>query len=106
MSSLLPPLLHWLHEYGYPVLWLTVLIAAVGVPLPIGLVLLAVGAFFARLRIRSLLGGKRQLAHCIFGVCLDAVPGHSPGQALAKKPYNRDKERKHWRTRARGPLLL
>ncbi len=30
MSSLLPFLLHWLHEYGYPMLWLTVFIAAVG----------------------------------------------------------------------------
>jgi membrane-associated protein len=45
MSSLLPLLLHWLHEYGYPMLWLTVFIAAVGIPLPISLVLLGVGAF-------------------------------------------------------------
>ena len=44
MSSLLPLLLHGLHEYGYPMLWLTVFIAAVGIPLPISLVLLAVGA--------------------------------------------------------------
>jgi membrane-associated protein len=44
MSSLLPLLLHRLHEYGYPMLWLSVFIAAVGVPLPIGLLLLAVGA--------------------------------------------------------------
>ncbi len=48
MSSLLPLLLHWLHEYGYPMLWLTVFIAAVGVPLPISLVLLAAGAFAVR----------------------------------------------------------
>lgn len=45
MISLLPLLLHWLHDYGYPVLWLTVFIAAVGIPLPTSLVLLAVGAF-------------------------------------------------------------
>ncbi len=45
MISLLPLLLHRLHEYGYPVLWLSVFIAAVGVPLPIGLLLLAAGAF-------------------------------------------------------------
>ena len=45
MNSLLPFLLHWLQAYGYPALWLTVFIAAVGVPLPIGLVLLATGAF-------------------------------------------------------------
>ncbi len=45
MSSLLPLLLHGLHEYGYPALWLTVFIAAIGIPLPTSLVLLAVGAF-------------------------------------------------------------
>jgi membrane-associated protein len=45
MISLLPLLLHWLHEYGYPVLWLTIFIAAIGIPLPVGLLLLAVGAF-------------------------------------------------------------
>ena len=45
MNALLPFLLNWLHAYGYPALWLTVFIAAVGVPLPIGLVLLATGAF-------------------------------------------------------------
>lgn len=48
MNSLLPLLLHWLHEYGYPVLWVIVFIAAVGLPLPTGLVLLASGAFAAR----------------------------------------------------------
>jgi membrane protein DedA with SNARE-associated domain len=48
MSSLLLLLLHWLHEYGYPVLWLTVFIGAVGFPLPINLALLAVGAIAAR----------------------------------------------------------
>ena len=48
MSSLHPLLLHWLHEYGYPVLWLTVFIAAIGLPPPTSLVLLAAGAFAAR----------------------------------------------------------
>ncbi len=47
MSSLLLLLLHWLHGYGYPVLWLIVFIAAVGLPLPTSLVLLAAGAFAA-----------------------------------------------------------
>jgi hypothetical protein len=42
MSSLLPLLLHGLHEYDYPVLWLTVFIAAIGLLLPTSLVLLAV----------------------------------------------------------------
>jgi membrane-associated protein len=48
MSSLLPLLLNWLHEVGYPVLWLTVFISAIGLPLPTSLVLLAAGAIAAR----------------------------------------------------------
>lgn len=48
MNSLLPLLLHWLHVYGYPMLWLIVFVAAVGVPLPTSLVLLAAGAFAGR----------------------------------------------------------
>ena len=47
MSALLPSLLDWLQLYGYPVLWLTVFIAAVGLPLPTSFVLLASGAFAA-----------------------------------------------------------
>jgi membrane-associated protein len=45
MSSLLPFLLHWLQKFGYPMLWLTVFVAAVGLPLPTSLILLAAGAF-------------------------------------------------------------
>src|SRR5437764_13774514 len=48
MSSLHPLLLHLLHEYGYPVLWVTVFISAIGLPLPTSLVLLAAGAIAAR----------------------------------------------------------
>jgi membrane-associated protein len=48
MNPLLPLLLHGLHEYGYAALWLTVFIAAVGLPLPISLLLLAAGAFAVR----------------------------------------------------------
>jgi membrane-associated protein len=48
MSSFHPLLLHLLHEYGYPVLWLTVFISAIGLPLPTSLVLLAAGAIAAR----------------------------------------------------------
>jgi membrane-associated protein len=45
MSELLTPLLTFLQSYGYPALWLSVFIAAIGVPLPTALVLLAAGAF-------------------------------------------------------------
>src|SRR5579859_3466520 len=44
MSTLLPLLMSWLQEYGYPVLWLSIFVAAIGVPLPISLVLLGAGA--------------------------------------------------------------
>lgn len=45
MSTLLPTLISWLQQYGYPALWLSIFIAAFGVPLPTNLVLLAAGAF-------------------------------------------------------------
>jgi membrane-associated protein len=47
LSTVLPLLLSWLQEYGYPALWLSIFVASMGVPLPIGLVLLAAGAFAA-----------------------------------------------------------
>jgi len=47
VSALLPNLIDLLQQYGYPVLWLFVFIAAVGLPLPTSLVLLASGAFAA-----------------------------------------------------------
>ena len=46
-NSLLPYLLTLLQEYGYPTLWLSVFIGALGIPLPNTLVLLAAGAFAA-----------------------------------------------------------
>jgi len=47
MSILLPTLLNSVQQYGYAALWLAIFIAAVGVPLPVSLVLLAAGAFSA-----------------------------------------------------------
>lgn len=47
MSALLSALLTFFQTYGYLALWVSVFIAAVGVPLPINLVLLATGAFAA-----------------------------------------------------------
>ncbi|GCE10271.1 DedA family protein [Tengunoibacter tsumagoiensis] len=47
MNILLPWLLNWLQLYGYPALWMTIFVAAIGLPLPISLVLLAAGAFSA-----------------------------------------------------------
>ena len=47
MSSVLPTLLNLLQEIGYPALWGIVFVAAAGIPLPIGLTLLAAGYFAA-----------------------------------------------------------
>ncbi len=47
MSVFLTSLLSILQTYGYPALWVSIFIAAVGVPLPVSLVLLAAGAFAA-----------------------------------------------------------
>ena len=47
MNNILPFLLTWLQEYSYPILWLSVFVGALGIPLPNTLVLLAAGAFAA-----------------------------------------------------------
>jgi membrane-associated protein len=47
MNALLPTLLDWLQQIGYPVLGMTVFVAAAGMPLPTSLLLLASGAFAA-----------------------------------------------------------
>ncbi|HKV56927.1 MAG TPA: VTT domain-containing protein, partial [Ktedonobacteraceae bacterium] len=47
MNGTLTGLLNNLQAFGYPALWVSIFIAAVGLPLPIVLVLLAAGAFAA-----------------------------------------------------------
>ena len=47
MSNLLSLLLTFLQNYGYVALWITIFVAAVGIPIPITLLLLAAGAFAA-----------------------------------------------------------
>ena len=47
MSNILSLLLTFLQSYGYLALWITVYVAAVGIPIPITLLLLAAGAFAA-----------------------------------------------------------
>jgi membrane-associated protein len=47
LSTLFPIIITWLQFYGYPVLWLCVFVAAIGIPLPISLLLLSTGAFAA-----------------------------------------------------------
>jgi membrane-associated protein len=47
VSSLLSLVLTFLQSYGYLALWITVYVAAVGIPIPITFLLLAAGAFAA-----------------------------------------------------------
>lgn len=47
MNGLLPILISWLQDYGYPALWCTIFVASIGLPLPISFVLLGAGAFAA-----------------------------------------------------------
>lgn len=47
MSAFLPIIISWIQQFGYPALWLSIFVAAVGIPLPISLILLAAGAFAA-----------------------------------------------------------
>jgi membrane-associated protein len=47
MSAFLPLLVSWIQQFGYPALWLSIFVAAIGIPLPISFVLLAAGAFAA-----------------------------------------------------------
>ncbi len=47
MTAFLPVLISWVEQAGYPALWLSIFVAAVGIPLPISFVLLAIGAFAA-----------------------------------------------------------
>ena len=47
MSVFLSSLLGVMQAYGYPALWVSIFVAAVGFPLPVSLVLLAAGAFAA-----------------------------------------------------------
>jgi len=47
MSNLLSTILTLFQDYGYPALWISVFVAAIGLPIPVVLVLLAAGAFAA-----------------------------------------------------------
>lgn len=47
MNFFLTALLNNMQAFGYPALWLSIFVAATGIPLPIALVLLAAGAFAA-----------------------------------------------------------
>jgi membrane-associated protein len=77
MNTLVPLLINWLQQYGYPALWACVFIASVGVPLPINLVYLAAGAFVS-------LGDFNLFLLIIIGTSA-SVSGDTIGYLLGRK---------------------
>lgn len=77
MSVFLAPLLTFLEAYGYPVLWLTTFVAAIGIPLPLTLVLLAAGAFSAQ--------GDFNVALLAVIAVSAAIPGDCVGYLIGRR---------------------
>jgi len=92
MSNLLSLLLTLLQNYGYLALWITVYVAAVGIPIPITLLLLAAGAFAA-------LGDFNLVLLFIISfsalVCGDNT-GYWIGRIWGSKVLNRIERSKRW----------
>lgn len=87
-------LLHWVSVYGYPCLGATLLLAAAGLPIPIELVLLALGGLSATH------GGPDFLALCALGIVAtvagDALD-YGIGRLLREQGLERLPEGRFWR---------
>lgn len=77
MNNLLPTLISWLQLYGYPALWISICIAAIGAPLPVSLLLLATGAFAAL--------GDFNIISLLFTAASASVVGDSIGYWIGRK---------------------
>ncbi len=77
MNSILQLLINWFQIYGYPVLWISIFLAAAGAPLPINLVLLATGAFSAL--------GDFNFGLLLVTTASAAVAGDSTGYWIGRK---------------------
>jgi membrane-associated protein len=82
MSVFLPILLNWLQAYGYVALWLTIFVAAAGIPLPIALLLLAAGAFASVGDFNIAMLGVIAMSAFVSGDTLGYVIGWRWGSAL------------------------
>lgn len=82
MSIFLTPLLNFLEAYGYPVLWLTTFVAAIGIPLPLTLVLLAAGAFSAQGDFNPVLLTVIAISAAIAGDCVGYLIGRRWGSRV------------------------
>ncbi|HEV2656784.1 MAG TPA: hypothetical protein VGT82_17590, partial [Ktedonobacteraceae bacterium] len=82
MNALLPYLITWMQQYGYPALWLIIFVAAIGVPLPISFMLLAAGAFSALGDFNVFLVGAIALTASVCGDQIGYLLGRSIGMRL------------------------
>ncbi len=82
MSAFLPYLITWMQQYGYPALWLTIFVAAIGVPLPVSFMLLAAGAFSALGDFNVFVVGVIALTASVSGDQIGSLLGRSIGTRL------------------------
>jgi membrane-associated protein len=83
MSVFLTSLLGVMQVYGYPALWVSIFIAAVGLPLPVSLVLLAAGAFAALGEFNIVLLTLISISASVAGDSLGYVIGRLWGSKVA-----------------------
>jgi membrane-associated protein len=84
MSAFLPILISWMQQFGYPALWLSIFVAAIGIPLPVSFMLLAASAFATLGDFNIfLLGGIALTA----SVCGDSV-GYLIGRLVGRRILN------------------
>jgi membrane-associated protein len=77
MSVFLTDLLTFFQSYGYPALWVSIFVAALGAPLPIALALLATGAFAAL--------GDFNIFVLVFIAVTASVAGDNLGYLIGRK---------------------
>lgn len=82
MNAVLPLLVSWIQQFGYPALWLSIFVAAIGIPLPISFVLLAAGAFAALGDFNVFLLGGIALTAAVCGDSVGYLIGHLVGTHL------------------------
>jgi membrane-associated protein len=82
MNAFLPVLISWVEQAGYPALWLSIFVAAVGIPLPVSFVLLALGAFAALGDFNVFLLGGVALTAAVCGDSAGYLIGHLIGARI------------------------
>jgi membrane-associated protein len=82
LSTFLPLFITWWQQYGYPVIWLTIFVAAVGLPLPISLMMLAAGAFAATGDFQIVLLAIVAISASVSGDCSGYFLGRSVGRKM------------------------